>query len=202
LQDFHDILILREQSRFAKAFTEVYPCPHMWFSLKDWSLLIPQDALIIALVVLALSTLILSVLLWILLRRTHRLFVGYNATSIADSIRHLSEAIEEQNRFRDEVSTYLLNVEGRLRRSTQGISTVRFDAFKGRGGGGEQSFVTAFLNERGDGVVLSSIQFRERVSIYAKPIKEYSSELKLSAEEQEAVSEARQKLRDIHTNAK
>jgi len=79
-------------------------------------------------------------------------------------------------------------IEKRLRKSVQSVHTVRFNPFKGTGGGGNQSFATSFLNEEGDGVVLSSIYSRDRVSIFAKPVKKHSSEYELSEEEKEAVS--------------
>ena len=46
------------------------------------------------------------------------------------------------------------------------------------------------LNEEGDGVVLSSLYSRERMSIFAKPIKNNKSEYELSAEEKEVLKKA------------
>jgi hypothetical protein len=64
---------------------------------------------------------------------------------------------------------YLTTVEKRLKKSIQGVETVRFNPFKGTGAGGNQSFSTAFVNEKGDGVVLTSMYARDRISMFAKP---------------------------------
>jgi len=47
------------------------------------------------------------------------------------------------------------------------------------------------LDEEGNGVVLSSLYSRERMSIFAKPIKGGRSEYDLTAEEKEALNKAR-----------
>ena len=54
------------------------------------------------------------------------------------------------------------------------------------------AFPTAFLNEDGHGVVMSSLYSREHVSVFSKPIKNGSSEYELSVEEKEAVENAPQ----------
>jgi hypothetical protein len=61
--------------------------------------------------------------------------------------------------------------------------------------GGNQSFATAFLNEDGDGVVISSLYSREHTSVFAKPVKKHSSEHEMSNEEKEAMEEARKNLK-------
>ena len=47
------------------------------------------------------------------------------------------------------------------------------------------------LDEEGDGLVISSLYSRERMSIFAKPIKNNKSEYELSMEEKEALSKAK-----------
>ena len=47
------------------------------------------------------------------------------------------------------------------------------------------------LNEEGDGVVLSSLYSRERMSIFAKPIKNGKSEYELTEEEKKLLEKAR-----------
>jgi len=49
------------------------------------------------------------------------------------------------------------------------------------------------LNEDGDGVVFSSLYSRERMSIFAKPIKNGKSEYELTEEEKEALKKAKVK---------
>jgi hypothetical protein len=93
--------------------------------------------------------------------------------------------------FEDEqLIKYLEKVETRLKKGCRGVGIVRFNPFENSGS--NQSFSIAFLNEEGDGVVISSLYSREKVNIYAKPIKNSNSEYPLSEEEKEAIKSALQ----------
>jgi thymidylate kinase len=76
----------------------------------------------------------------------------------------------------------------RLQKSVQEVRTIRFDPFEGTTGSGKQSFAMALLNEHGDGVVISSLYTREKVSVFAKPIEKKTSQYELTKEEKEVVS--------------
>ena len=65
---------------------------------------------------------------------------------------------------------------------------MRFNPFKDVGG--NQSFAIAIVNEDGDGIVLSSLYSRERMSVFAKQIKKGISEVELTEEEKIIVVEA------------
>lgn len=92
--------------------------------------------------------------------------------------------------FEDEqLVKYLETVEARLKKGVRGVGVVRFNPFEDAGS--NQSFSIAFLNEEGDGVVISSLYSREKVNVYAKPIKNSSSEYPLSEEEKQAIKNAR-----------
>jgi hypothetical protein len=99
--------------------------------------------------------------------------------------------IEKMHHFQKESLAYFEEIEDRLSRSIQAVKTVRFNPFKGTGEGGNQSFSTAFINENGDGVVISSLYSRDRVSIFSKPIAEFQSEFELTEEERGVVDEAK-----------
>lgn len=123
-----------------------------------------------------------------------KLLRGNKSENIDQSIESINTDIKDLQSFRTEMEAYLLTVEKRMRRSCQATETIRFNAFRGDGLGGNQSFATAFLNEDGDGSVISSLYSRERVSIFAKPIAKFDSEIELSEEERRAVSMAKAKL--------
>lgn len=123
--------------------------------------------------------------------RINRLLKGKNARTLEDSIISIDADLKELLQFRKELEHYLESVETRLKKSIQGVSTLRFNPFKGTGSGGNQSFATAFLNEHGDGVILSSLYSRDHVSIFSKPIIKYKSEYELSAEEKDALNLAK-----------
>jgi hypothetical protein len=124
-------------------------------------------------------------------RRLSRFLITTDAETITDSLQTLAEAAINFEHFQNETTQHLLSINSRLRRSIQGIHTVRFNPFSGTGSGGNQSFATAFLNEDGHGVIISTVFSRERTSVYAKPVSAHQSPFELSLEEQEALDKAR-----------
>ncbi len=135
----------------------------------------------------------LSIWLFIIDRRIKKLLSGKNAESLEGVISALGEDIRALKHSEEEVGAYLKTSEERLRKSIQNIETIRFNAFKGNGEGGNQSFAIALLSENGDGAVISSLYARDRVSVFAKPVKDFDSEFEMSEEEREAVARATKK---------
>lgn len=146
-------------------------------------------------IVLCITTLILLGLVLYLFLKMRRFLVGIDSKHIGDSLEFVSSNLKELQAFKSELEKYLTGVEKRLRKSVQSVHTVRFNPFKGTGGGGNQSFATAFLNEDGDGVVVSSLYSRDHVSVFSKPIKKHSSEFELSDEERLAIDRAKDEVR-------
>lgn len=125
--------------------------------------------------------------------RLNRVLRGKNGKTLEDTISNSYKQIQDLNNFKKESSDYFKNVENRLKQSIQYVETIRFNPFKGTGQGGGQSFVTAFINEKGDGVVLSSLYSRERVSVFAKPVKNLNSDFELTDEEKEVLNKTKKK---------
>ena len=123
-----------------------------------------------------------------------RLLMGKDAKSLEDSIVSAKDNIEVLNNFQKESSLYFKNIERRLRRSMQAVETMRFNPFKGTGDGGNQSFSTALLSEEGDGVVISSLYSRDRVSVFSKPLKNFESTFELTEEEKEVIGTSKTNL--------
>ena len=119
-----------------------------------------------------------------------KLLRGKGSKSIEDSLVYIQKEIEGLHTFENKTKTYLTTAEKRIKRSIQAVETIRFNPFKGTGAGGNQSFASAFVNEDGDGVVLSSLYSRDRVSIFAKGLKQFNSEFELTDEEKEVVKKA------------
>ena len=143
--------------------------------------------------VFALLIIILGARLYLLEKRIKKLLAGKKAEALEDVIGSLGKDVRALETFRDTTNTELKSIEERLRRSIQGVETIRFNAFKGNGEGGNQSFAVALLSENGDGTVLSSIYARDRISVFAKPIKNFSSEFEMTEEEKDAVTHASKK---------
>ena len=121
-------------------------------------------------------------------KRLKRFFVGKKAKDLEDTIVALENEIVKldnaKKNFEREVS--LINLK--LRKSIRGLETIRFNPFPDQGS--NQSFAIGILNEEGDGLVISSLYSRERMSVFAKPIKAGKSEYELSTEEKEALKRA------------
>ena len=146
-----------------------------------------MDSSVISVVLLGLAVLFLIVWIVLLEKRINNLTGGKNSTSLEDTINANQKAIADLYAFRQEVNQTIGKMDTRIQKKLHGVKTVRFNPFAGTGSGGNQSFASALLDENGDGVVISSLYSREKVSIFAKPIKARVSEFELTEEEQEVL---------------
>ena len=149
-----------------------------------------QFTLEIAIVSLTVITLALAVWVFVLEHRIKKLLAGKNAQSLEETITSLGADIRQLEKFQADTIGYITEADKRIKRSIQGVETIRFNAFKGNGEGGNQSFAIALLSEDGDGTVISSLFARDRMSVFAKPIKNFTSELEMTEEEKDAVKRA------------
>ncbi|MFA6256993.1 MAG: DUF4446 family protein [Candidatus Paceibacterota bacterium] len=122
-------------------------------------------------------------------KRLKRFFLGKKAKDLEDTIVTLSHDILELKSAREKIEKEITVINGKLRKSVRGLETIRFNPFPDQGG--NQSFAIGMLNEDGDGLVLSSLYSRDRMSVFAKPVKGGKPAYELTAEEKEALSKAR-----------
>jgi len=127
--------------------------------------------------------------------RVGRFMRGKDGKTLEDAVMQNAADIQKFKEFRKGLEDHLETVEERLEQSVRGIGTVRFNPFKGTGEGGNQSFASAFIDGGGNGVVFSTLHTRERMSIFAKPLKNGKSEYELTEEERNAIRQANEKLR-------
>ncbi len=144
--------------------------------------------ILIGAIAIAIISLLLNLFMWLRLNK----FLRGHADNLPDTLQVYGKELDNLHNFRKELEPYLAQVESRLKRSLQGLHTLRFNPFSGDGSGGLQSFATAILNEHGDGVILSSLYMRDRMSVYSKPVKNFKSEFELTTEEAEALSKAKE----------
>ncbi len=121
--------------------------------------------------------------------RLHKILLG-KGVDIESALLTISKENKDFKKFQHEMEQYLTSVEKRLQRSIQSVETVRFNAFDGVGA--NQSFATAFLDEKGTGVIVSSLYARDRTSVFSKPIKTYASDFGLIEEEHQVVQKVKQ----------
>lgn len=96
-------------------------------------------------------------------------------------VRVLSDDIATLSKRQDA----LLNA---MSSSARNVGVVRYDAFEDMGG--SMSFSAALLDDKGDGLVLTSINGRSEARTYAKVVESGRSDNNLSPEEEMAIAEA------------
>ena len=121
-------------------------------------------------------------------KRLKRFFLGRKAKDLEDTIIILEQEIIKLNKARDNIEKEIAVINTKLKKSIRGLEAIRFNPFPDQGS--NQSFAIGMLDEEGDGLVISSLYSRERMSIFAKPVKNGKSEYELSTEEKEALRRA------------
>lgn len=144
------------------------------------------------LTILSIILLIISIVLLIWAIRNEiklrKFLKGKSANSLEGVIKESVQDIEYLKNKTKEIENAKKELDKRIKDSIRGVGVVRFNPFKGSGG--DQSFAIALLDENKNGIVLSSIYSRERVSVYTKPIESMSSSYELTQEEKEALNKA------------
>jgi hypothetical protein len=145
----------------------------------------------ISILIYILSGVVVILLLWIGFTeyRFKKFFAGTKARNLEEVMLLLGKQMKEINNSQKKINEHLLEVDGRLDKSIRSVETVRFNPFEEAGS--NQSFAISFLNDEGDGVVMSSLYARDRMSIFAKPIVAGKSEFELSSEEKEVLEKSR-----------
>lgn len=145
-------------------------------------------------VVGALLALILVLLVLALLQsmRLGRAVRGYRALvrdggqgSLGDVLEsHVGRVTEVRDRL-GELDSLHADLARRSETSIQHIGLVRFNPFEDTGS--DQSFAIALLDQRRDGVVISSLHGRSNTRVFAKPVSGGDSSHTLSDEESQAI---------------
>ena len=118
------------------------------------------------------------------------LFRGKHAQTLEGTLLSACKHIEALAAAHGELHKKVTAMDARVKKSIQGVGTVRFNPFKGTSGS-NQSFATALLDEGENGVVFSGLYSRDRVSVFAKPLHGGESEYELTEEERKAMEEAK-----------
>jgi Protein of unknown function (DUF4446) len=145
---------------------------------------------VLVLVALGIEALLLVLLGVMALRRKRPVSPG--ALSMDDALRGILEgharALQRLESAIRQLAGHDVRISERLTGAVQRVALVRYDAFEDMGG--RLSFSCALLDERGDGVVVTSINGRQDTRVYAKPVSGGSSDHNLSEEEEEVIREA------------
>lgn len=114
---------------------------------------------------------------------------GENGKSLESTIRTYLDHVDNLKKHDELIAEHALKLDKRLAQAVRNVSTMRFKAFDQNSS--NQSFAIALVNELGDGVILSSLHHRDRVSVFAKPVVKYASTHDLTEEELGVLEEAK-----------
>jgi hypothetical protein len=120
--------------------------------------------------------------------RTTNFFKGKKAENLEEVI---AEIFKKQKNTEEKVHKALNRIkqlDKAALHSIQKVGVVRFNPFSDIGS--NQSFAIALLDQKDDGVVISSLHAKDGTRIYLKPIKHGESKYPLSKEEEEAIRKA------------
>lgn len=121
-------------------------------------------------------------------KRTTFFFKGEKVENLEGVIFQVLNVQKETKKEIREILKRLEKLDKIALRSVQKVGVVRFNPFGDIGG--DQSFSLAILDQKDDGIIISSYHSKERTRIYAKPVKNGKSKYPLSDEEKRAIEEA------------
>lgn len=145
----------------------------------------------ISILVYILSAVIVLILFWIIVLqyRLRKIFMGQNGKNLEELMVNINRQTLELRETQKAINKHLEQVDTRLSKSIRNVETIRFNPFEDAGS--NQSFALSFLNDEGNGVVISSLYARDRMSIFAKPIENGKSSYELSKEEKEVLDKSK-----------
>jgi hypothetical protein len=136
--------------------------------------------------VVGLNVLLIGLCIWLTLR-VSKLTQGSGGQSLESHIHSILQTHQTHTKtFTDHVAR-LQSLEQKIKNAVRHVSAIRFDPLDGMGDG-KQSFALAILDEEGNGAVISSLNARDRVRVFAKPIQNFTSSHELSEEEKRAIA--------------
>ncbi|MFA5131781.1 MAG: DUF4446 family protein [Candidatus Paceibacterota bacterium] len=114
---------------------------------------------------------------------------GQSGASLESVIKSCVDAVSEIEKRNELISSHALTLDARVSNALRNAQTIRYKAFEV--GGSNQSFSIALLNEKGNGVVISSLHARDRINTFAKPVEKYASSYELTEEELSVIGAAK-----------
>lgn len=137
----------------------------------------------------ALWLVVITALLVRMLLHYRRLTSDISKKDLISSLNHLI-SLSERNSKDIEILNEKLNKEiTENKKHLQRLGFKRYNPFTDTGG--DQSFTAAFLDDLGDGIMISSLHSRENTRLYAKKVADGKvSSQTLSSEEQEVIKQA------------
>lgn len=136
---------------------------------------------------LATWNLIISGLIWRLIRHYRRLTTNVSQGNLEKILEKILDQGELTRREIDQIKKELAQLDQKEKRCFQHFGLVKFNPFSDLGG--SQSFSLAILDDHNHGLVLTGLHGRQTTRVYAKLLNGKEG-VKLSEEEQMAIKKA------------
>ncbi len=127
-----------------------------------------------------------------------KMLKGTKAVTLEKSVMEIVKSLQDLEDFREDAVKIFKQYNSRIHTSVRAVETLRYNAFKGMGTGGNQSFTSVFSDEHGDGLIITGLFASESMRVFAKPMVEFESQFELTHEEHEAVKLAKGKVVKHH----
>lgn len=113
---------------------------------------------------------------------------GADGKKIEESLKQYSKDVNDALGKLDELAEFVAKMHNQSQFAISKQSLIRFNPFGDTGG--DQSFVLALLDNKNNGVIMSSVHARTGTRVYAKEINDGLSKYNLSDEETVALQKA------------
>ncbi len=123
--------------------------------------------------------------------KIRKILTGRDASSLEDQIVSDRKTMSELLKKNIEIDKKIEILERKSKESIRNVEMLRFNPFEEQGS--NQSFSASLINENGEGLILSSLYGRDRVSFFAKPVSLFKSSYELSVEEKTVLEKTKQK---------
>ena len=144
--------------------------------------------LAVAILVLAIFVLFLLIQNLLFRKRLKAVFKSAPNLNLENVLR---EQIKKTEKLEGETRRLLeetLAIKENLKDAVQKVTVKRFNSLDEAAG--NQSFTMAMLDDKNNGFVLTGLQLREQMKLYAKSVEKGVAKIKLSEEEEQALAEA------------
>ena len=121
-------------------------------------------------------------------RRVDALTRGKDTESMEDIMLNFFERIESLENHEKDIDADIKLIKETLKNTYQKTALVKYDAFREMSGA--LSYSLALLDQKNDGIIISSMYSREGCYTYAKDVVNGECKINLSEEETEALKQA------------
>ena len=119
------------------------------------------------------------------------LMKGPTGVDLEEILMNYAMTVKDMEHSAQDMKKEQLEIKERLAEYLHNPALYRFNAFDNMGS--DLSFSMSLLNSKGDGVVITSLYGRDETRLYAKPLRNGTSDYILSDEEKSVVEKSLQK---------